>query len=148
MWGYGAGGHHRERRRAAGSPAVTTLRIRDGKREVKDGPFADTKERLGGYFVIEVADLMQPLTGRRAPRRRLAPWSKRVPCFHRCSRPVKDRRAGPFGCRAGRRTGGPQQFWAAGPDPGFPQPRHWCGRRCRVCGPGLNVACLTIPLPG
>ncbi|AMS30042.1 MAG TPA: hypothetical protein DIU09_07695 [Hyphomonadaceae bacterium] len=36
---------------------ATTLRIRDGKRVVQDGPFADTKEQLGGYFVIEVSDL-------------------------------------------------------------------------------------------
>ncbi|WP_372089316.1 YciI family protein [Tistrella mobilis] len=36
---------------------ATTLRITDGRREVQDGPFADTKERLAGYFVIEVPDL-------------------------------------------------------------------------------------------
>jgi len=35
----------------------TTVRLRDGQRSVQDGPFADTKEQLGGYFVIEVADL-------------------------------------------------------------------------------------------
>ena len=37
--------------------AATTLRVRDGKRVVEDGPFADTKEQLGGYFVIDVPDL-------------------------------------------------------------------------------------------
>lgn len=37
--------------------AGTTLRLRDGKRHVQDGPYADTKEQLGGYFVIEVPDL-------------------------------------------------------------------------------------------
>lgn len=36
---------------------ATTVRLRDGKRQVQDGPYADTKEQLGGYFVIEVADL-------------------------------------------------------------------------------------------
>lgn len=36
---------------------ATTVRLRDGKRIVEDGPFADTKESLGGYFVIEVPDL-------------------------------------------------------------------------------------------
>lgn len=40
-----------------GPQTATTVRIRDGKRLVQDGPFADTKEQLGGYFVIEVADL-------------------------------------------------------------------------------------------
>lgn len=36
---------------------ATTVRIRDGKRVVQDGPFADSKEQLGGYFVIEAPDL-------------------------------------------------------------------------------------------
>jgi hypothetical protein len=40
-----------------GPHTATTLRLRDGARIVEDGPFADTKEQLGGYFVIEVADL-------------------------------------------------------------------------------------------
>jgi hypothetical protein len=40
-----------------GPETATTLRIRDGKNEVQDGPFADTKESVGGYFVIEVPDL-------------------------------------------------------------------------------------------
>jgi hypothetical protein len=40
-----------------GPHSATTLRIRNGARLVEDGPFADTKEQLGGYFVIEVADL-------------------------------------------------------------------------------------------
>lgn len=39
----------------------TTVRLRDGRRVVHDGPYADTKEQLGGYFVIEVADLDQAL---------------------------------------------------------------------------------------
>jgi hypothetical protein len=36
---------------------ATTVRRREGRRLVQDGPFADTKEQLGGYFVIEVPDL-------------------------------------------------------------------------------------------
>lgn len=36
---------------------ATTIRIRDGKRHIQDGPFADTKERLGGFFLIDVPDL-------------------------------------------------------------------------------------------
>jgi hypothetical protein len=36
---------------------ATTVRVRDGKRLVQDGPYADTKEQLGGYFVIEAPDL-------------------------------------------------------------------------------------------
>ena len=36
---------------------ATTVRVRDGKRQVTDGPFAETKEQLGGYFLIEAKDL-------------------------------------------------------------------------------------------
>lgn len=36
---------------------ATTIRLRGGHRQVQDGPFADTKELLGGFFVIDVADL-------------------------------------------------------------------------------------------
>ena len=39
-------------------PATATmLRIRDGKRQIHDGPYAESKEMLGGYFVIEVPNL-------------------------------------------------------------------------------------------
>ncbi len=40
----------------------TTLHMVDGKRRVQDGPFADTKEQLGGFFVIEVPNLDTALT--------------------------------------------------------------------------------------
>lgn len=40
---------------------ATTVRIRGGERQVQDGPFADTKELLGGYFVIEVENLDQAM---------------------------------------------------------------------------------------
>jgi hypothetical protein len=36
---------------------ATTVRLRGGQRQVQDGPFADTKEQLGGLFFIEVPDL-------------------------------------------------------------------------------------------
>lgn len=36
---------------------ATSLRIRDGKRLVTDGPFAETREQLGGYFLVEAPDL-------------------------------------------------------------------------------------------
>ena len=37
--------------------AATTLRLRGGTRQVQDGPFADTKEHLGGYMLVEVPTL-------------------------------------------------------------------------------------------
>jgi hypothetical protein len=36
---------------------ATTVRMRDGKRVVTDGPFAETKEQLGGYFLVNANDL-------------------------------------------------------------------------------------------
>jgi hypothetical protein len=36
---------------------ATSVRIRNGKRLVTDGPFAETREQLGGYFLIEAPDL-------------------------------------------------------------------------------------------
>ncbi|MDN2584225.1 YciI family protein [Aquibium sp. ELW1220] len=40
-----------------GSDSATSLRLRGGKVETMDGPFAETREHLGGYYVIEVPDL-------------------------------------------------------------------------------------------
>lgn len=36
---------------------ATSVQVRDGKRVVTDGPFAETREQLGGYFLIEAVDL-------------------------------------------------------------------------------------------
>jgi hypothetical protein len=36
---------------------ATSVRVRDGKKLVTDGPFAETREQLGGYFLIEAKDL-------------------------------------------------------------------------------------------
>ncbi len=47
---------------------ATTLRFSDGKRQVQDGPYADTKEQLGGFFIINVPDLDTALD-----------WAARVP---------------------------------------------------------------------
>ena len=36
---------------------ATSVRVRDGKRLVTDGPFAETREQLGGYYLIDAGDL-------------------------------------------------------------------------------------------
>ena len=36
---------------------ATSVRIREGKRLVTDGPFAETREQLGGYYIVDVKDL-------------------------------------------------------------------------------------------
>lgn len=36
---------------------ATSVKVRDGSRFVTDGPFAETREQLGGYYLVDVADL-------------------------------------------------------------------------------------------
>jgi hypothetical protein len=42
--------------------AATSVRVRDGKRFVTDGPFAETREQLGGYYLIDVKDLDEAIS--------------------------------------------------------------------------------------
>ncbi len=40
---------------------ATTVRIRNGKTTTTDGPFAETKEQLGGFYLVEAADLNEAI---------------------------------------------------------------------------------------
>jgi hypothetical protein len=40
-----------------GTETATSVRVRNGKRTTTDGPFAETKEVLGGYYIVDVKDL-------------------------------------------------------------------------------------------
>jgi hypothetical protein len=51
---------------------ATTVRVRDGETEMTDGPFAVTKEILGGYYILECADLDEAL--KHAARAPIARW--------------------------------------------------------------------------
>jgi hypothetical protein len=42
--------------------SATTVRVRNGKKAVTDGPFAETKEQLGGYFLVEAKDLDEAMS--------------------------------------------------------------------------------------
>jgi hypothetical protein len=50
------------------SSAATTVRVGDGKTDVLDGPYADTKEQFAGYFFVTAADLDEAIA-----------WAKRCP---------------------------------------------------------------------
>ena len=52
------------------SPVVnaTTVRVRDGKTMITDGPFAETHEQLGGFFLLECKDLDEALS-----------WAAKIP---------------------------------------------------------------------
>jgi hypothetical protein len=54
--------------RLQSSTLATTVRQHDGRTEVLDGPYADTKEQLAGYFVVDVPSLDEAIT-----------WAKRCP---------------------------------------------------------------------
>ncbi len=47
---------------------ATTVRVRDGERLVSDGPFAETKEQLGGFYLLECKDLDEALA-----------WASKIP---------------------------------------------------------------------
>lgn len=51
-----------------GPDTATTVRITAGERRLHDGPFADTKEHLGGYFVVDVDTLDEAIA-----------WAERCP---------------------------------------------------------------------
>ncbi len=51
--------------------AATTVRVTEGQRRLVDGPFAETKEQLGGYYLIDVPDLDAALA-----------WAARCPGAH------------------------------------------------------------------
>ena len=48
--------------------AATTVRVRDGERVLSDGPFAETKEQLGGFYLLECANLDEAID-----------WAARIP---------------------------------------------------------------------
>ena len=54
-----------------GADTASTVQVRDGKRIVTDGPFIESKEVIGGYYVIDVANLDEALD-----------WAARIPNAH------------------------------------------------------------------
>src|SRR5436305_1321557 len=52
-----AKGKYRGGHQLTATELATTVRVRNGKRLLTDGPFAETKEQLGGYFLVDAADL-------------------------------------------------------------------------------------------
>jgi hypothetical protein len=56
-----ASGHYRAASPLHPTSTATSVRVREGKRLVTDGPFAETREQLGGYFLIEAKDLDEAL---------------------------------------------------------------------------------------
>ncbi len=50
-------GHYVAGEALQGTPTATSLRSRSGKLSTTDGPFAETKEQLGGFYLIEAKDL-------------------------------------------------------------------------------------------
>lgn len=57
---------------------ATAVQLLEGQRKVQDGPFADTKEQLGGFFIIDVPDLDTALD-----------WAARCPAASSCGVEVR-----------------------------------------------------------
>jgi hypothetical protein len=51
-----------------GTSSATTVRVRDGERMLTDGPYAETKEQIGGYYLLDCKDLDDALN-----------WASRIP---------------------------------------------------------------------
>lgn len=61
-------GHLLDNARLERTATASTIRIRDGKMSTTDGPFAETKEQLGGFYLIEARDLNEAIQiGARIP---------------------------------------------------------------------------------
>ena len=54
-------GHHLAGEALKPVNTATTVRVRNGKMSATDGPFAETKEQLGGFYMIEAKDLNEAL---------------------------------------------------------------------------------------
>ncbi len=54
-------GHYIGSNRLLPPAAATTVRVRNGRASTTDGPFAETKEQIGGYYVIEAKDLNEAI---------------------------------------------------------------------------------------
>jgi hypothetical protein len=99
MAGYGAFGEELGDKMLAGEglqpvATATTVRVRDGERLLTDGPFAETKEQLGGFYVVEADNLDEAIE-----------WASKIPgattgCVE--VRPVMDYEAMEAGQEAGQ----------------------------------------------
>jgi hypothetical protein len=54
-------GHHRAGNALQAISTATTVRTRNGKTTTTDGPFAETREQLGGFYLVEAANLDEAL---------------------------------------------------------------------------------------
>jgi len=50
-------GHYKGGNALQPTKTATTVRVRSGKRQTTDGPFAETREQLGGYYLVDAKDL-------------------------------------------------------------------------------------------
>jgi hypothetical protein len=55
-------GHYKAGAKLGPSSATTTVRFKNGKPAITDGPFAETKEQIGGYHLIECENLDEAIT--------------------------------------------------------------------------------------
>ena len=135
-----------------GNETATTVRVRDGKTTTTDGPFAETKEHLGGYYIVDVKDLDRALElAAQIPDARTGAIEVR-PVLEIARRAVRRRVAG-HGDRRRRAIAGLPRGVGPGPGHADPRPRRLRPRRGRAAGgassrrssAGPSTACPTRP---
>src|SRR6185503_5524788 len=55
-------GHYKGGNALQPTNTATTVQVRNGKRTTTDGPFAETREQLGGYYLVEAKDLNEAIS--------------------------------------------------------------------------------------
>ena len=55
-------GHYKGGNALQPTATATTVRVRNGKRDTTDGPFAETREHLGGYYLVDAKDLDEAIS--------------------------------------------------------------------------------------
>ena len=83
-------GHYKGGNPLEKSDAATLVRVRDGKTATTDGPYAETKEQLGGYYLIEARDLNEAIAiAARIPGARLGAIEVRpIPAMMPAAKPA------------------------------------------------------------
>jgi hypothetical protein len=132
---------------------ATSVRVREGRRQVTDGPFAETTEQLGGYYIIDVENLDQAI----AIAARLPPASKgtveirpQTSLGNNRTTALSERKGRPFCLGGSARATICAEAPAGSHDPGASGtgapatrpggPRRGRSRQCRPsrCGPGRS----------
>src|SRR3981189_119637 len=136
------------------SASGTTVRVAAGKTKVPDGPYAETREQLGGFYMIDVPDLDAALSwAARCPGAshgvvEVRPIWAMSPGRRRCRGKATARLAGLRKRRPGRATASWSPFSRIGCATSPPPKMRWPTRSRRHSSTGRGAGCPPIPRRG